>query len=249
MNKTDREDQILAAFQNHNRGVANIVSARRQPEPASDFVCTLDSGQRIGLEITNLVSESLAQATSYKDALREELLKGLNSKRVVRDVHVYLHEYHARALARPDTRAKTCDRIVEAASQTSPSKFDECVVIRTEALRQLGIDYVEQLLVWGAPEPGVSMVFSAGPQYATDLQAAIDRKNCKVTRYREELEGCEQWLVLGAGTSFEDGSWISGNAHIGLTSSFDRTFFVDASRGLVVELNPQNSFVAVGHAL
>jgi hypothetical protein len=59
------------------------------------------------------------------------------------------------------------------------------------------------------------------------VQSRIDAKNGLVERYRSNMGGSEQWLLLVAGYRAASGIWCSVIENRAYTSAFDRTFCLD----------------------
>ena len=217
-----------------------------QAEPADEpDILIIDGGHRTGIEVTELhqLQEFGGGPPRLQESERTGIVRraeALAQARGMPVVDVAVHFSDSVSVTKSD-RETVASQLVELASNNMPEVGCSAVVevwrevanplrpIRTVRL------YRAEVLTkhhWAVPDSGwVQMDF------IPELQAAIDQKNARHSRYRQHCDEC--WLLIVASGGRPSGLFEpsdSTRSHV-YRSSFARTFFMEAFGGVLVELD------------
>ena len=214
-----------------------------QPADEPD-VCILTGGHRTGIEVTELhqhpgPSEGPRRLQESERAGILVRARGLAEASGMPVVDVSVHFRDSVAISKAD-RETISSGLVGLVSENLPP-VDGSIVLELWRQPRNPLPWIRTVRVfraavltkhhWAAPDSGwVQMDF------VPELQHAIDEKNSRHARYRQQCDECWLLIVASGGRPsglFEPSSETRNHVY---SSSFAKTFFMEAFSGRLVEL-------------
>lgn len=212
------------------------------------------AGKVIALEVVRALEPSVAMGRSARDELAGRLATVLGESGVGAHVHIILREATATALHAVDGRSAVIkahsDIVVDiargiASSEDSrwrrfiadmPARTLSVLIDEGRAPSQLGLRFIDSLMVRPQPQPIVTLGGESLPLDSSLVQSRIDDKDRKKLDQYRRVGADEYWLLVvatdGAG-GYQDFAELEGET---FASRFDRMLVLETFTGRCVDI-------------
>ncbi len=219
-------DFITLAAQYEIRG-----SVERLDPPRPDFVIKLDSGLRVGLEITEATEAAVKRHVTLVKRLSNEIEAQMRAERLTGRVSLrFSHPLETPTKLQAESR-RTATEIVTwiqalngAAAKISQRDHNDASAHWSATFGLLGLSEV------GVVPAASAWVMPSRSYDGNDrgcVITALRRKEAKLPGYKAAYQCAKYWLLVISGGHFADPSWDMIDDYPDFRSSFDRVFFLE----------------------